>query len=368
MFKNNSRFYRVGQTNTHDKTTAIMESEKTGHHIFYTVPDFLLDSNMSIEPVHDMWTLCTEHALRIRKTYDYVRLFYSGGCDSHYMLRVFVENKIHIDEIVMHNSGIPSADYEVNDIAVPYVMSIKQCIPDTKIQILSKDIIDYYNFYDSPYWFEKYINIGRCKDVVYIRLNNWLESINIYKQHGKTANVHGEGKPLLCYVENQWYTYFLDCEEYQYGRESNDYVCFFNDDVKVYIKQCHLLKNSMLQKTTTDFNNIKKQPGWEKFLNESIQRVDTDQYYIPHVKNPMHKEYKSMNIRELIAKKYLHQYHPKVYQTYKEGIAHLNSIGHKWWNNSNPELGSVGCLSSFICLNEHKIKTVEELFPTGFNL
>ena len=368
MFKKNSRYYCVGNFCTHDKLVAIQESEKTGHHIYYKVPEFLLNANLSLEPESDMWTLCTKHAQHIRKSYNYVRLFYSGGCDSHYMLRVFVENNIHIDEIVMHNCGIPAADYEVNDIAVPYVMSVARSLPDTKLKVLSRTMIDYYDFYDSPYWFEKYINIGRCKDVVYIRLNNWLESINLYQTSGKTANVHGEGKPLLVFVENQWYTYFLDCEEYQYGADKNDYVCFFNDDVDVYSKQCHLLKKAILHKSKTDFNNVKKQPGWEKLLNESIQRVEVDQYYIPHVKNPAHKLYTCINSRELIAKKYLDEKHPNVYKTYKQGINELKDISNKWWNNNNPELGSIGCLSNFICLDQHATKSVDELFPNGFNL
>jgi hypothetical protein len=369
MFKPTARYYTIGEHTTTDKLTAIKHSEQTGHGIEYHIPDFLLDHDMSVEPEQDLWALCTNHAKFIREKYDYVRLFYSGGCDSHYMLRVFVENNIYIDEIVMHNCGISGCDWEVDDIAVPYIVKVKHLIPETQIKILSQTMLDYYDFYDSPYWFEKYINIGRnSTDITVIRLNNWLESINIYETHGLTANVHGEGKPLICHINNTWYTYFLDCEEFQDGNQTSDYVCFFNDDVEIYSKQCHLLKNAMQKTNTDDYNKLKHKPGWEKFLNESILRVDADSYFIPHIKKPFHPEFRSFNARELTAKIYLSKHHPKVFNMYKQGIDQLKQISNSWWNQNDPELGPILCLSDFICMSEQGVISVDELFPNGFDL
>ena len=369
MFKPTARYYTIGEYSTTDKLTAIKYSEQTGHGIEYHIPNFLLDHDMSVEPEQDLWTLCTNHAKFIREKYDYVRLFYSGGCDSHYMLRVFVENNIYIDEIVMHNCGIDGADYEINDIAVPYIVKIKHLIPNTQIKILSQTMLDYYKFYDRPQWFEKKIAIGRnSKEITSIRLNDWLESISLYKSYGFTANVHGEGKPLVCCVDNTWYTYCLDCEESQDGTDTSDYVCFFNDDVDIYSKQCHLLKQAMQKQSIEDYNKLKKQPTWEQFLNESILRVNANDYFIPHIKKPPHPQLNALTNRELIAKIYLRDKHPQVFDMYLKGITELENISQKWWNKQKPEFGPTLCLSKFMCLSKPGIATVNELFPNGFNI
>lgn len=368
MFKQNDRYYTVGSSITFEKLDAIKLSEHTGHHIEYHVPEFLLQHPMHIEPKPDMWTLCIAHAQRIRNTYDYIRFWYSGGSDSHYMLKVFLAAGVYIDEIIMVKCGIPGTDWEIDDVAVKNLNIIKEQIPNTKIRIETKTLDDYYDTDD--FWFDKNVELGRAsKCITYLRLNEELESINLYPSHGRTVNVVGIDKPKICYVNKRWYTYFIDAYDYQPGTDTNDFCCFFDDDPLIYTKQCHLLKRAIEKLAVVEqYNTIKNSPDYERLVNQSLQRIDTGEYFIPYTNNHEHPTVHSFNKKELDAKLYMQKYHPAAMQHYQAGIQKLKTISTRWWNNNDPEQGPVGCFSKFICLDEAGVTTMDELFPNGFNL
>ena len=56
----------------------------------------------SIEPKSSLKQLQKERALQLRDTYDYLKLWFSGGGDSTTVLNTFLENNIHIDEICVY--------------------------------------------------------------------------------------------------------------------------------------------------------------------------------------------------------------------------------------------------------------------------
>ena len=53
----------------------------------------------SIEPNLSLDTLYKLHAEHIRESFDYIILMYSGGSDSHQVMRTFTKHNIHLDEI-----------------------------------------------------------------------------------------------------------------------------------------------------------------------------------------------------------------------------------------------------------------------------
>jgi hypothetical protein len=50
------------------------------------------------EPTEDIYELYAQRAIQLRKDYDYLVLMYSGGIDSHVMLKTFLENSIQIEK------------------------------------------------------------------------------------------------------------------------------------------------------------------------------------------------------------------------------------------------------------------------------
>ena len=88
---------------------------------FHTFEDVSFNNySWSIEPGTPLKQLQKERALQLRDTYDYIKLWFSGGADSTTMLNTFLDNNIHIDEIGVYRSSIDGdfdnnlGDYEIN--------------------------------------------------------------------------------------------------------------------------------------------------------------------------------------------------------------------------------------------------------------
>jgi hypothetical protein len=352
----------VGESVVYDKLTAIRQSESTGHHIQFHTPQYELHH----EPEQDLLTLCIQHAKRIREKYDYIRLWYSGGCDSQYMFRAFRAANIHIDEIIMVKCGIKCSEWEIDDVAVPFVR--EHAHPDTVIRTHTKSIDDYYDF--DGFWFDKHARAGRNSRLISgLRLNEHLECINLYDTFGKTVNVLGIDKPKICHVQGKWYAYFLDYYDWQQGTSNNDFCCFFDDDPLIYAKQCHMLRRGIENSVQPDcYNSVQKSHHFERLLNECTDRVSIGEYFIPYANNHHHATIPSFNKKELDAKLYMLEHHPQVMEHYYNGIEELRGIGTRWWNNGDPESGPVLCLSQFMCMSSPGFENSNNLFPDGFNL
>ena len=112
--------YKVGDNEYHNKLHAIQDNIASANPVTFHAPKEYSSFDFSQEPAETLNELLTEHAKHIRDSHNKVRLYYSGGCDSDLVLRTFVENKIHIDEIICLKCGIPSADFEIDNHAIPY--------------------------------------------------------------------------------------------------------------------------------------------------------------------------------------------------------------------------------------------------------
>ena len=113
MFDNHYH-YSVGSKKTFEKLEAIMWATEKNLPIKYHTPARMAKVPTHIEPEEDLDTLCRNSAEKIRAEYNYVRIWFSGGIDSTYMLDTFVDNNIHIDEIVTVGSGVPRSDWEID--------------------------------------------------------------------------------------------------------------------------------------------------------------------------------------------------------------------------------------------------------------
>lgn len=373
MFEENAYYYTIGTDSTTDKLKAILIAEQTRQPIKFHIPEFLKSFPMHVEPEEDLKTLCVRHARRIRQDNDYLRLWFSGGCDSTYMLDIFVDNDIHVDEIVSTKSGIPEADWEIDQVAIPYIDSIKHKIPKTKISVLSQTINDYKDWYKNEYWFENYEKIGRSsKCFTGIRLNEKLEAINLHDNNQKTVNLVGLDKPFLIHVNNEWYTFFLDANvDFQEGTKDNKFCAFYNDDPMIYTKQCHLLMKTIVENLDVDEYN--KVCMWEEkyqtLWNSSVGRLDKNNNFIIKRLCPDLEGIESLNYKEALGQKFIKENLPDIFKKFEDGIQNLNKIDNaRWFNQNNAKLGSVGIFADFKSLEKNSTKTVDDLFPKGFKI
>ena len=224
-----------------DKITAVRESVREDKPVYYHAPQGY-DQFAWFEESADSWEQTLKNrALQIRQSSKKINLLFSGGCDSTKMLHSFVTNNIFIDEITCLKHGILEADFEVTEVAEPYLKKIKHLIPKTKITIKNLTAKDYENYYNDPYWAEKQTWANHIR----FRLTHPVMDNTLFLQSDTdTVHVLGRDKPHLVYHNSDWYTYFLDVdiETNQFMNNSNC-VFFYADDPAIHAKQCHILKN-----------------------------------------------------------------------------------------------------------------------------
>lgn len=102
--------YRVGQTKypSYQKVQACKDATTRKLPITFTFYDEVWDSLVLRPPPSiPLDALYTLRAQQLRNKYSWVTLNYSGGSDSHNILMTFLNNKIHLDEVLVKWSKVP---------------------------------------------------------------------------------------------------------------------------------------------------------------------------------------------------------------------------------------------------------------------
>lgn len=208
-------YYTVGDFKTYSKVEAIEAHARTGIHPHWNFNDTVFGSyNWRVEPIEPLEELYARRAREIRKKYDYVSIFYSGGADSGNIVDTFVNNGIPIDEIVTYN--FHSIDPRKNNffhaeqyqVSYPKIKELhargikfKHKIIDLS-EIVYKILLDPKLENNLAYWTNSNYGITHLA-VGYIRETDpdYLELINKGLKH---AFVYGIEKPRV-YIENGRY-------------------------------------------------------------------------------------------------------------------------------------------------------------------
>jgi hypothetical protein len=365
--------YSVGQRKTTDKLQAILWANEKNEWIHFHTPKWLKDLPIHMEPEDSMETLCVKRARRIREENKHIKLWFSGGCDSEYMLRTFVDNGIHVDEIYCNKFGIPEADWEIDKVALPYLNSIKDKIRKTKVTVREPNVSQYKDFYKDDYWFENYINNGRnSQQFTGIRPEYW-ETINQHDARPGTVNLIGSDKPHILFVNGEWYQFTLDVQINQQTDTGLASHCgFYNGDPLIFIKQCHMLKRGIESrvKDAKDYNKVCFYSGqFQHIFNESIGRVGIGKTFIRKDLAPTNTRFTGINRKELIGKQFIHDNFPEVYRKYKNGLENLNNAQNgRWFHDKSSELGTIGIFAELKSLHTNTVKTIDELYPNGFKI
>ena len=329
-----------------DKLDAIKENIDTNQPIHLVTPESYLKHDFTIKNKQSLEELCVTQAKKLRDQYETINLFYSGGCDSHYILKIFHAHNIKIDKIIMVKSGYRSADFEISDYAMPHVRRT-----GIAYEIREPSLAYYKNYYlktplakktQNEYWH-------------HFRLNNHFE--NMQNTKNNTVNIFGKEKPRLCYINDKWYTYLLDVSTTIQPGQMN----FFMDDPVIYAKQCHVLIDKIeTHKDETEYNKITQYNKHQDFWNRALQRYEEGELFPS-------KDLSTTGFHNNKDKLAIQSAEPRLVTAWKRRNGKLiEQYGSDWFNQGDPALGTVGVFSKFFCLTNNEVKTVDDLYPDGF--
>lgn len=218
-------YYLVEDKKFHNNYEAMLYASKQHKNISFVYHDDIWKNfDKSSVGKKSLEEIYKERALQLRARYDYLILYYSGGADSHNILKVFVDNDIKLDEVcvkwpkaLIENRNLYSPnnlDTSARNYWSEWDYCIKPCLdwltqykPDIKITI--KDFIGNPDKFNPDKIFEETIHHAFQAGIL---VNSQVsDSELLLLDKGKTVgNIYGVNKPLLSTYKNIIFTYFTD--------------------------------------------------------------------------------------------------------------------------------------------------------------
>ena len=388
LFTNENRpYYTVLGKKFYNKLLAMIESKKISAQtnlsvwqiLKFNCFDSLANVDFSIEPAESYEELRGLRAAQLRQKYEYIRLWYSGGPDSHTTLKAFYESNSHIDElVVVRNSSIGQdapSNVETKLLVEPNIPKIRAMFPNTKITILEHlfDVnanvdIDSSDFFDSAVKSASQVLLCRSMSATF---DYYPELQDAYKYN--MCELTGEPKPNLICKDGKWYTYIIDNQIETILTLPNVEMFHFSPDFpQLYIKQCHMLKRHFLslladkaENFSLGFNNDADRKN--VFLERYNEWDDGGYTILQHRYSKVHNSNgdagvtlytKDLMQNDTYFEKFLHKLRNSYFQIFDNHTEFYDKKGYFHY--------PTGLLSLFWCIDENKTLSVDELFPLGF--
>ena len=257
-------FYRVGEKTIFGKVEALIESTNSGHFPeWHFSRDIFEKVNWPVEPQVQLRELYRMRAQQLRERYDWIRVEASGGGDSTTAIYSFLNNGIHLDEVIFRypktgekdvtsdpfNTKCENTLSEWDYAAKPLLNWIATHHPRVKITVhdYSENML---KGNDDETW------VFRTKD--YFQPGHCFKHDNFgLIDHRKDADagksicvLYGIDKPKMCIKDGKWYVYFMDLQANhsnsvinEYTNITNEYFYWTPDLPDIIHKQAHLIKN-----------------------------------------------------------------------------------------------------------------------------
>ena len=257
-------YYTVGEEKLHHKPIALMRATETGHFPEWHFNRDALDAyTWDVEPDVKLQELYRIRAQQLRDQYDYIRLEFSGGADSTVVLYSFLNNGIHLDEIVTRwpkeaaEKFVPADPYnykpenslsEWEYAAKPILEWVTRVSPKTKI-----------TFHD----YSADMLTGEHDESWIYSVKDWLlpsyqfkTSIHLLDEHKQTLEkgkrvciLWGVDKPKICIKDSKWYVYYMDTQANNcssdigdYTNATNEYFFWSPELPEIVCKQAHMVR------------------------------------------------------------------------------------------------------------------------------
>ena len=390
LFKRTDRpHYLVAGQPYYNKLHAIFETKKISQQLNispwqilkFNCFDNLADYDFSAEPVETYQELCTQRAKQLRDKYSHIRLYYSGGVDSHTTLRSFYLAGLHIDEIVVIKNATMGDDtpsnIETTRVVIPNLGKIQTWFPKTKIKLLDYVFdVGVKNNADTAEWRSRMTrlvpgwHLTRNPSTAF-DIDNTLLSAFDKSSH---CELVGEPKPNIVRKNGKWYTYVVDNQvEGVLTMPGLELFHFSADFPRIYIKQCHMLMKQyellMVNQPDSYSLELTKDFDQKNVFTERYNEWDVNQYSRHHNQfakkiGPDGEQYAMKQLHSTMIKDpYFAQYYQQYQTIYQQEIYEPYS---EFFNDGKNYKSYKGLLSRFWNLSAPGSSTVDELWPLGF--
>lgn len=218
----------------------------------------------SIEPIESYTELLRQRAQELRDRYGYIRLWFSGGSDSVTALNAFVNNNIHLDEIIIncwldygHSNPLQTANKEITLAADPYLKSIEDKLTKTKITKIVLTLNDYKMVLSGsdklgqiPYLhsMDRGAHLFGLNCVQY----PW-EKVLDSTDHNNYCDLFGGTKPVVQRKGDHYYfrTVDVSIQDQYLSRRAEDFF-ISTQNPALFLKTAHMLKNHLVSLKLTD--------------------------------------------------------------------------------------------------------------------
>jgi hypothetical protein len=260
--------YEVNNKIYASKFDAVMAAQLTNSEVRWNFfNDELSKANWTIEPQLSLDELYKMRAKQIRDKYDYIIVFCSGGADSTNVIRSFINNNIHVDEVMAlaPMSGLKNYDFNKNDQSEDNTISETKfalfpllneiASKNSNIKITINDFFEEMISYKDEDW-----TYNACGNIVTVLTSHFtnvgkFKHIDALIQQGKKIGlVYGTDKPVIRITPDGDLVFVLADAGINYlnmpaDRENLniDRVLFYwtPDLPEIMIKQCHVVAKAM---------------------------------------------------------------------------------------------------------------------------
>ena len=256
----NNGYYKVGGKIFLEKVEAIYHASQTKKNIAWYFHDDLYTSlDWTTEPTESLNDLYKQRAQQLRNKYDYLVIFFSGGADSTNMVYSFLNNGIHIDEIVAgaplsglknwEDSNTTTAENTISETRLAQIPGLKKISDQySSVKITVHDYFQDMLEYKTDEWLWKSGSYIHPTFAARYRLerDEYNHLKRIADSGKKIGFIYGLDKPNIIEHQGNYYTMFRDTlvnNAFQALEHPMAFpeLFYYNTDVpKLLIKQAHV--------------------------------------------------------------------------------------------------------------------------------
>lgn len=253
---------------------------------FHWFDDALARLDVSVEPLQTHDELCRQRAQELRDTYGYLRLWFSGGADSQTALDSFVNNNIHLDEIVLTqypdnvNNVNPAetSDRENAIAALPALQKIKHKLTRTKVTLLQPGVNDINEWFNGATEPDKISGFDSLDGNVSFNMElGWALGTKLKNQDPTDfCDILGGSKVRLWKNKNNWYFYFIDSAVHDAMFSSRTEDFFVSRTIpELYLKTVYMLRQFHINSNSSDqdVNTLHNTTRLGKIYNAAMGRT-----------------------------------------------------------------------------------------------